>query len=250
MPVPYFETDGVALYLGDCREILPALDVSAEAVVTDPPYGDTHLGWDTWPDGWPAAVSEVASAVWCFASLRMLLAHAHEFAEAGYRLAQDVVWEKNNGPGFVADRFRRVHELVVHYYRGPWNEQRHQVPRVPGAESRGMVRRRGASGDGTYGWRNAHVREDDGMSLQRSVIKAASVRAGAHPTQKPAAVLGPLIEYSTAPGALVVDPFAGSGATLETARALGRGAVGIEADEAYAEAAAARLSQGILPLEA
>ncbi|MFN8993069.1 MAG: hypothetical protein ACK5X3_05305, partial [Pseudomonadota bacterium] len=30
--------DGVTLYLGDCREILPTLG-KVDAVVTDPPYG-------------------------------------------------------------------------------------------------------------------------------------------------------------------------------------------------------------------
>ena len=30
--------DGVELYLGDCREILPSLP-KVDAVVTDPPYG-------------------------------------------------------------------------------------------------------------------------------------------------------------------------------------------------------------------
>ena len=33
--------DGVELYLGDCREILPTLG-KVDAVVTDPPYG---IGW-------------------------------------------------------------------------------------------------------------------------------------------------------------------------------------------------------------
>jgi site-specific DNA-methyltransferase (adenine-specific) len=31
--------EGVELYLGDCREILPTLDELVDAVVTDPPYG-------------------------------------------------------------------------------------------------------------------------------------------------------------------------------------------------------------------
>lgn len=34
------ETIGDAtLYLGDCREILPTLSASFDAVITDPPYG-------------------------------------------------------------------------------------------------------------------------------------------------------------------------------------------------------------------
>ena len=37
-PVPYFQTDDVTLYCGDCLEILPTLG-RVDCVVTDPPYG-------------------------------------------------------------------------------------------------------------------------------------------------------------------------------------------------------------------
>jgi adenine-specific DNA-methyltransferase len=43
-----------------------------------------------------------------------------------------------------------------------------------------------------------------------------------HPTQKPTSALVPLIECFTRPGELVLDPFCGSGSTLEAARSLGR----------------------------
>jgi adenine-specific DNA-methyltransferase len=45
---------------------------------------------------------------------------------------------------------------------------------------------------------------------------------GLHPTQKPLPVLQPLVEASSAPGGLVLDPFAGSGSSLMAAKAVGR----------------------------
>jgi len=35
---PYYEKDGITIYLGDCREILPNLP-KVDLVLTDPPYG-------------------------------------------------------------------------------------------------------------------------------------------------------------------------------------------------------------------
>lgn len=65
---------------------------------------------------------------------------------------------------------------------------------------------------------------------------------GKHPCEKPAPLLRHMIETSTRPGALVLDPFAGSGSTLEVAAATGRYALGIEKSEEYCEKIARRLS--------
>ena len=35
------------LYCGDCFDILPKLDVVADAVISDPPFGITACDWDT-----------------------------------------------------------------------------------------------------------------------------------------------------------------------------------------------------------
>ena len=237
-------TDGtVALYVGDCREVLPALGVTADLVVADPPYAETSLAWDRWPDGWLDTVAAVTSSLWCFGSMRMFMDRCAEFA--GWKLSQDVVWEKPHGSGFQNDRFRRVHEHVLHWYRGQWGAVHHDTPRTAyiGPDSRhgySQASRTGHTGKiGDYQW------TDDGTRLMRSVIQAPTMwRKGAiHPTQKHVDLLRPLIEYACPPGGLVVDPFAGSGSTLDAARASGRRAIGIEANEAYAEKAARRLDQ-------
>ncbi|MFE6429320.1 DNA-methyltransferase [Streptomyces rochei] len=241
---PYYEDDTVQLYLGDMREILPSLAVQADLIVTDPPYAETSLAWDRWPDGWPTLAATVTRSMWCFGSMRMFLDRRDEFAD--WKLSQDVIWEKHNGTGFAKDRFRRVHEHALHWYRGPWRNTSHDVPRVPstGGHQGGPASRSTIAHTGTIARQQW---TDDGTRLMRSVIKVRSTHhAAIHPTEKPLGILDPLIRYACPEGGLVVDPFTGSGSTLEAARLSGRRAVGIEAHEPYAEAAAERLQQPYL----
>ena len=243
MSEPYYSDDLVTLYLGDCREVLRASPVNFDACVTDPPYGETSLDWDRWPQGWVGLLSSYTSSLWCFGSMRMFLEQRDEFA--AWKLSQDVVWEKHNGSGFAADRFKRVHEVATHWYRGDWANIHHETPRVPGGSGNKSVRKRGLTPHtgaiGNTGY------EDDGLRLVRSVIYAPSMQQRAlHPTEKPTGLLEPLIEYACPPEGVVLDMFAGSGSTLAAAKHLGRRSVGIEADERYCELAAKRLAQDTL----
>lgn len=253
-PEPYYSDNMVQLYLGDMREVLPDLDVIADACVADPPYGETTLEWDRWVDGWPALVANHTRSLWCFGSMRMFLKHRNEFAE--WKLAQDyvgefeidtMVWEKGNGTGAATDRFRRVHELATHWYMGPWGRVHHTVPRVSSTADRppqvGGTIRTPEARFAHQGDQKGTTYIDDGLRLVRSVIRAKNMRGKAiHPTEKPVAVLAPLVQYSVPPGGLVLDPFAGSASTLLTARSLGRRAIGIEVNEEYCERAAKRLA--------
>lgn len=63
-----------------------------------------------------------------------------------------------------------------------------------------------------------------------------------HPTQKPLAVLRPLIESFCRPAGIVLDPFCGSGSTLVAANDLGRSCIGIELDHRHCETARMRLT--------
>lgn len=242
---PYYEQDGITIYHGDCREVLPELAGDyVSAVVTDPPYGDTSLDWDRKVAGWLDHVD--APQAWCFGSFRFWIeTGTAEFIAADWRYGQEVVWEKHNGSGLQADRFKRVHELAVHWYRGGWETLRREVPTRPGV-GRKTVRRKerpphmGEIDESTY------VSEDGGPRLLRSVIPVRSEHGRAlHPTQKPLSILTPLITYSAPPGGLILDPFMGSGSTLRAAKDCGRHAIGIELSERYCEIAATRLSQGI-----
>ena len=64
---------------------------------------------------------------------------------------------------------------------------------------------------------------------------------GLHPTQKPLALMRSLIELTTQPGQLMVDPFAGSGTTLVAAKGLERRYVGWEVCEEYWRVGVGRL---------
>ncbi len=231
----------MALYLGDCREVLPALGVQADLIVADPPYGETSLPWDRWPDGWPTLAAQHTRSMWCFGSMRMFLQHASEFA--GWKMSQDVIWEKANGTNFVADRFKRVHETVVHWYRDTWRSIHHNTPRLSYTSATGHVRYGRADRVAHTGSIGAIAYQDDGTRLIRSVIRANSVKVAIHPTEKPIDLLLPLISYGCPTAGLVVDLFAGSGATLAAAYQAGAYSLGIEANEEYLERAATRLAK-------
>lgn len=244
---PYYSDEHVTLILGDALEVLDGIGDTFDAVVTDPPYGETALEWDRWPAGWPSAVAAVSRSMWCFGSMRMFLDRRDDFAE--WKLSQDIVWEKHTGTSLANDRFRRIHEHALHWYRGDWGGIRHETPRVKreGPKVATVVTNYETPAY-TQGAKAGRFWEDDGTRLQTSVLRARTMhRQGAiNPTQKPVPILEPLIEYACPPGGVVLDPFAGSGSTAIAARNLGRRAVLIEAREEQCEKTAVRLSQGVL----
>ncbi len=240
---PYHEEPGITIYHGDCREILPGLS-HVDAVVTDPPYGDTSLQWDSVDHAWAALIQ--APQAWCFGSFRYWLGAARHFQSFGWLLAQEIVWEKHNGSSFHADRFKRVHELAVHWYRGAWGELYKEVPRTLDATQRTVRRKERPPHTGEIEG-STYTSIDGGPRLMRSVIRVRSCHGIAeHPTQKPEGIIEPLIRFSCPAAGIVLDPFMGSGTTLVTAKRLGRKAIGIEIEEKYCEIAAKRLAQETL----
>ncbi|WP_329856420.1 site-specific DNA-methyltransferase [Stenotrophomonas muris] len=68
---------------------------------------------------------------------------------------------------------------------------------------------------------------------------------GLHPTQKPVRLMQALVELTTKPGQLVLDPFCGSGSTLVAARNTGRHYVGCDISSEYVDVARSRLAEDL-----
>lgn len=221
------------LFLGDALGVMRGLPAaSVDVCITDPCYGETSCDWDKRVPGWPAEVRRVLKphgSLWVFGSLRSLLAARDDFAS--WRLAQDVVWEKHNGSNNAADRFRRVHELVAHFYPADmeWSAI-FKDPQFTNDAQRKQVRRKkrpahwGEIGESFY------TSQDGGPRHMRSVIYARSMhgRDVDHETPKPPEVCEPLVRYSSPPGGIVLDPFCGSGQIGVAAIRAGREFIGID----------------------
>jgi site-specific DNA-methyltransferase (adenine-specific) len=70
----------------------------------------------------------------------------------------------------------------------------------------------------------------------------AGGEAGLHPTQKPLKLMTTLIELTTRPGQIILDPFCGSGSTLLAAKESDRHYIGYEQDPTYSQTAQTRLT--------
>jgi site-specific DNA-methyltransferase (adenine-specific) len=239
----------IRLLTGDCREMMSG-EGPFDLIMADPPYEDTSLAWDRKVHGWLRVAAQrlkPTGSIWMFGSMRSLIGSSGEIARAKLRYAQDIVWEKPNGTGFAADRFKRVHEHAVQLYRvgAPWIEVYNEVQRVPydGPDKHVRARR---SHRGNHVRQIAHADyEDDGTRIVRSVIPAPNVRDGIHKTQKPVSLLELLIRTSCPPGGLVGDFFAGSGAAGEACAMSGRNYVGCEIDPDMAAKAKTRLGSNL-----
>ncbi len=212
---PYFQRDGITIYHGDCREVLPSLP-PADLLLTDPPYGIGEARGRNKSRGLLATSKDYGDASWDDAPPpRWLLdqaidkaRHAIVFGGNFFVLPPSscwLVWDKDNGATDFADC-----ELA-------WTNLLKAVRRIK------------------YRWQ--------GM-LQEHMGEDKEIRV--HPTQKPLAVMAWAIAQAPEVCKSILDPWAGSGTTLIAARDAGCNANGIEIGEAYCEVAARRLEQGIL----
>lgn len=225
----YFEAGGVAIYLGDCRDVLDDLAPGADLLLSDPPYGMAFAGSSTLTrraniraDGVRAGMRVVRQMLAAASPKMRDGAHGYLFchweswpdfydaASSYMKIKNALVWWKNRGGvGDTACEYARDYEIVLY---------------------------------GAFGSRAPLRGRRDG-AVVANIPPVGRERT--HPTEKPVALLSYLIGKSTDPGELVVDPFVGTGATLVAAAAAGRRAIGVELEEAYCEVAAKRVEAAL-----
>jgi site-specific DNA-methyltransferase (adenine-specific) len=236
------------LLLADALALLGTLeDASVDLAYADPPFatgqvrrgpGDEHRYDDKLED--PTAyrawlephLAELRRVLAPTASLFLHLDHrmsAHArialdavFGRDGFR--NEIVWRYGLGGRAPANAFARKHDVLLFYARGPGNT----FHRLRGGVTPAMAAKYAHSDEhGRY--QNAHGRRYylkggkpfDSVWDIPSIAPTAAERTG-YPTQKPLALLERVIAATTDAGALVIDPFVGSGTTAVAAQRLGR----------------------------
>lgn len=214
---PYYEQDGIVIFHGDCREILPRLE--GDVLVTDPPYGiklrngdvDGHRSkrWNKVEGDHDSTVARFAIK-WADDKEIPIIVFASPWNPWGGTPRNQIVWDKGGavgGGGDIKTCLKRSWELIQVYRNGPMNGGRDESV-----------------------WRFPIVPADTAQ----------------HICAKPVPLMESLLVKFTKEPDLCVDPFMGSGTTLVAAKLTGRRAIGIEIEERYCEIAAKRLSQGVL----
>ena len=219
------------LICADCREVLPTLG-KVDAVVTDPPYSIPHdfapmdkgrkgirtlrFEWDNNIDvaGIVDAcrlAAEQASAAFIFCGLRQATPLAEMLCALGMtdKMAS---WVKLcPTPPAPGNWWPSGFEMAVYGYR-------------PGA----------------------HFKSDN--RTRSNVFYSDSYRFGQpgkvdHPTQKPLAMIGEIVEPMVPQNGTCLDPFMGSGTTGVACAQLGRKFIGIEIEEKYFTIACRRIEE-------
>jgi len=212
---PYYERDGITIYHGDCRDILPTLDL-ADAIVTDIPF-NVALGYESYDD----AMSDDEYAAVCRSWFLAMGPQAKVFiVKAPTKTMPIVLPIFARQLGYIWTVIQYSPNATTH---GPFNLSLCTQYLIGGQPYKRPC------GD-------FFINTDNELWSRE------------HPAAMPTRPIRKLIEWFTNPGDMVIDPFCGSGTTLRAAKDLGRRAIGIEIEEKYCEIAVKRLAQEVLAL--
>lgn len=215
----------------DAYQYFPSMpEHSVDVILTDPPYnlrpystGNIKPSWRKefnndvaeWDGEFDPAdivenfirVTKPHGNIFAFTSYNML-GRWHEVFDPRFDTFQFIVWHKTNPPPKIRRAgFLNSCELIVCV----WN--------------------------GGHTWNFTNQKDMHNFIEAPICMGKERLRDPFHPTQKPLVILRRLIEISSNPGDIILDPFMGVGSTGEAALSLGRSFIGVEIDPVYFEAA-------------
>jgi len=239
------------LCYGDCYEILPRLNLAADAIITDPPYGNTDCSFDgkinleqLWKECGRITKPTANFVLFGCGKFSVDLINSNR---KWYRY--DLVWQKNNKVGFLNAGIMplRQHEQILIFGR-PGNQKRATYNPIKTFNEKGITKKKTHSFGECYRDRNSDyynkVRQYDGWQHPTSVLSFDTDRnkiSSWHPTTKPLKLMEYLVQTYTNKGDIVIDPFMGSGTTALACMKHQRRFMGIEREEKYYNMAVNRI---------
>jgi site-specific DNA-methyltransferase (adenine-specific)/modification methylase len=239
---------------GNCIEILSTLpEKSVDLIFADPPYNlqlqnelirpnqtlvdAVNDEWDKFTDleaydeftrAWLAACRRVLKddgSIWVIGSYHNIFRVGSIMMDLGYWILNDVIWYKTNPmPNFRGTRFTNATETMI------WAQKSQSQKRY------------------TFNYHSMKNLNDEKqmqnvwhIPLCTGVERIKVNGKKAHSTQKPEALLFRVIQSSSNPQDVVLDPFFGSGTTGAVAKKLKRHFIGIEREASYIEIARERI---------
>ena len=248
---PHYCTESEMLFLGDTFSVLENLSpLSVDMIFADPPYflsndGITcHAGrmvsvnkgeWDkvssvdekhSFNREWIRRCRDILTpngTIWISGTLHNIYSIGLALEQEGFKIINNITWQKTNPPPNLACRcFTHSTETIL------WAQKNDKK---------------------TKHFFNYQLMKDKNNGKQMKDVWTGPLTPqkekthGKHPTQKPLYILEQIIEASTNPGDLVLDPFCGSSTTGVAAKRLGRRYIGIDNVEEYIELSVRRLQE-------
>lgn len=246
----FYKATDVKLIKGDSLELLPEFHNGIfDMIFADPPYFLSNGGIScqggkqvsvnkgAWDEGftleekhefnrtWIRECKRLLSprgSIWISGTMHNIYSIGMALEQEGYKIINNITWQKRNPPPNLACRcfthstetvlWARPDKKVGHFFNYPLMKQ------INGGKQMKDV------------WTG-------------NLTPKSEKSEGKHPTQKPEYLIERIILASTEEGALILDPFVGSGTTAVVARKLGRRCIGIDNETEYLDIATKRLKK-------
>lgn len=237
---------GAQLHLDDALHVMGRMsDDSIDAVIVDPPYGETKCKWDTvipFEPMWEQLKRIVrpggAIVLFCTQPFTSMLISSNV-----KRFKYCWTWDKKTAKGHLVAKLRPMQQTEdiavfgygrVNYY--PIMTLRDR-PKVAKEYRRTAI----MDGDGTRHSDFVNVRTE--RHPKTLLHFPWSPTKSLHPTEKPVALMEYLVRTYTRDGDVVLDFAMGSGSTGVAAIQAGRNFIGVDNDHGYFNLAKARIAE-------